>query len=253
MQPDILPENQESEGSEIREIVERLQASQKEAETQIRFSKQLSEQAVKITGDRLKKAGRLQKYVDEVHQSDQILRDLQGALQAIQSKTKAINSIVMKLQLLSFNASIEASRAAQYGKGFSVVAEEVGRLAQTSGQAAREIEVLVNTCHEQTNRGMDEILEKSSRSVTACRELLSGLSDVSTCVDGVASALVQIDQVSTAQALEMDKLSLKAKRKTIKIQAPVKAVPKPEPVEERAPLIDVQSIDADDPSFKIQD
>lgn len=253
MRPDLIPENRDGETTDSTDIIDRLQAGQKEVDTQIRFSKQLSEQAVKITGDRLKKAGRLQKYVDEVHESDQILRDLQGALQMIQSKTKAINSIVMKLQLLSFNASIEASRAAQYGKGFSVVAEEVGRLAQTSGQAAREIEVLVNSCHEQTTRGMDTILEKSSRSVTACRELLSGLSDVSTCVDGVASALTQIDQVCHAQALEMDRLSLNAKRKVSKFETPIKAVPKPVQAGAEVPFIDIQSIDADDPSFKTQE
>ena len=54
-----------------------------------------------------------------------------------------INDIVLKTQLLSFNASIEAARAGQHGRGFAVVAEEVGNLAQLSGGAATEIHTLL--------------------------------------------------------------------------------------------------------------
>ncbi len=42
-------------------------------------------------------------------------------------------------KLLSFNASVEAARAGDHGKGFAVVTEEVGNLAQMSGQASTEI------------------------------------------------------------------------------------------------------------------
>lgn len=74
------------------------------------------------------------------------IEELTNALQVIQeiaTKTKVINEIVFQTKLLSFNASVEAARAGEAGKGFSVVAEEIGKLAQMSGQAADEIEQIV--------------------------------------------------------------------------------------------------------------
>ena len=60
-------------------------------------------------------------------------------IQEIEDKTKAIDEIVFQTKLLSFNASVEAERAGEHGRGFSVVAQEVGNLAQLSGKSAAEI------------------------------------------------------------------------------------------------------------------
>src|SRR5690606_14658037 len=67
------------------------------------------------------------------------LNDFQNTFSSVEEKTNMINDIVFQTKLLSFNASVEAARAGHHGKGFSVVAEEIGRLAETSGTSASAI------------------------------------------------------------------------------------------------------------------
>lgn len=57
----------------------------------------------------------------------------------INDKTRALDKIESKQRILALNASIEAGRAGEVGKGFSVVANEVGNLAVNSGEVNREI------------------------------------------------------------------------------------------------------------------
>jgi methyl-accepting chemotaxis protein len=62
-----------------------------------------------------------------------------GALKAITDKIAVINDISFQTNILSLNASVEAARAGSVGKGFVVVANEVGKLAERSKDSANEI------------------------------------------------------------------------------------------------------------------
>ncbi len=68
---------------------------------------------------------------------------VQDVVDKVEQETKVIDGIVFQTKLLSFNASIEAERAGDYGKCFAVVANQVGVLAKASGVAAEEISVFL--------------------------------------------------------------------------------------------------------------
>ena len=74
---------------------------------------------------------------------DNKVDDISNMIEEISQEISVINDIVTKTQLLSINASIEADRAGEFGKGFSAVAHEVGNLARLTGHAAKKINILV--------------------------------------------------------------------------------------------------------------
>lgn len=75
--------------------------------------------------------------------------------------TALITSVAHRTNLLSLNASIEAARAGEAGRGFSVVAEEIRKLAESAGQSAEEIAQLIAEIQTDTNEVADEMRESS--------------------------------------------------------------------------------------------
>ena len=85
----------------------------------------------------------------------------QNAVAAINEKVEGISGIAAQTNLLSLNASIEAARAGEAGMGFSVVADEIRKLADDSEQLAKEIHVV-----------MDSLLAESASAVQAANLII---------------------------------------------------------------------------------
>ncbi|WP_249861911.1 methyl-accepting chemotaxis protein [Paenibacillus konkukensis] len=80
------------------------------------------------------------------------LRDLEQQAQAVRSIVKTIQDFASQTNLLALNAAIEAAHAAEYGRGFGVVASEVKKLALQVQEAAGEIQTDLEGISDQVAR-----------------------------------------------------------------------------------------------------
>lgn len=78
---------------------------------------------------------------------------------SIYSIVNAINEIAEQTNLLSLNASIEAARAGSYGKGFSVVANEIRNLAEQSQKSVNDIKQIISSIQDDTQNVVKITLE----------------------------------------------------------------------------------------------
>ncbi len=115
-----------------------------------------------------------------------------NAMQSINAKTaeisqitETIESIASKTNLLSLNAAVEAARANEHGKGFSVVAEEVKSLARLSGDASASIRQIIQDADKQVKLGADSVkataqsLSTIGASIVDVKDISTGISDAS--------------------------------------------------------------------------
>lgn len=112
--------------------------------------------------------------------ADNVMRAVES-MKVISDRIHIVQEIASQTNLLALNATIEAARAGEHGRGFAVVATEVGKLADTSGQAAKQIQVLLK--------------ESSAISESAA----SSLSLITTSMQDTAHKVVAIRQASEEQ------------------------------------------------------
>lgn len=92
--------------------------------------------------------------------------------QKIKEATALITNIAEETNLLSLNASIEAARAGEQGRGFAVVAGQIQKLAEQSNESARQIEGIILSLIEDSNKAVatmnevKEIMEQQNENVT---------------------------------------------------------------------------------------
>ncbi|MCQ4086592.1 methyl-accepting chemotaxis protein [Saccharibacillus sp. JS10] len=104
-----------------------------------------------------------------VRDSSERMQMLNEHAQEISKVTELIRNIASQTNMLALNASIEASRAGEAGRGFSIVASEIQKLAQQSNSSAESISAFLSRMNEDTQRSSESIQRVTS-------ELSTGMS-----------------------------------------------------------------------------
>jgi twitching motility protein PilJ len=138
---------------------------------------------------------------DQIQDTSKRIKRLGESSQEIGEITELISDITEQTNVLALNAAIQAASAGEAGRGFSVVAEEVQRLAERSGDATKQIAALVKTIQSDTQDAV-AAMERSTQGVVQGARLS----------DNAGTALGEIDRVSRQLAELIEDISNETSR-----------------------------------------
>ena len=164
------------------------------------------EQLHSMTRNNTESVSKVNALMDEVrvfvNETNDTLKELTQSVNQISEASretsrinKTIDEIAFQTNLLALNASVEAARAGEAGQGFSVVAEEVRRLAMRASVAAKDTQDLISGTIERVEEG-NQLLDKTNE----------GFSSVNKTTRDVANWLTEIDTASAEQSKGLEQI-----------------------------------------------
>lgn len=123
---------------------------------------------------------------------------IQGDMKNVNAITDIINGISEQINLLAFNAAIEAASAGEAGRGFNVIASEVRKLSDKSKESARNIYTIINRLMNIINKLVEESRNMGSE-LEKQKEIIynasSSFSEIAIAVDEITPKVSSIEKV----------------------------------------------------------
>ena len=155
---------------------------------------------------------------EDARRGDQAVTNTMAAMKEIEARISVIQEIAMQTNILSMNATIEAVKAQDYGKGFGVVASEVRSLAQRSREAADQIEQLVRSCvaiSEQAGEVLQRLVPNSEKTAELVQEIAAASTEQSLGAEQINKAIQQLDTTIQQNAATADEMAASAEELSV--------------------------------------
>lgn len=165
----------------------------------------------------------IQQAVEQIMSVETIVQNSAATVDKLGKSSQEIGQIVSDISeiaeqtnLLALNAAIEAARAGENGRGFSVVAEEVRKLAEQSQEAAQRITNLIGGIQSDTNEAVQSMQEGSS-AVKAGTESVSKLKEAFDRIQAAALGVSEQADTITAEVRAVADQTANVKEKSANI------------------------------------
>lgn len=186
-------------GQSILDVAKRINAVSSQAQQSAQVATQSLAAADKGLNAVQNAIGGMNTIREQIQDTSKRIKRLVESSQEIGEITDLITGITEQTNVLALNAAIQAASAGEAGRGFSVVAEEVQRLAERSANATRQIAVLVKTIQEDMQDAM-AAMERSTQGVVEGARLSDQTGTAFSEINTVAKRLANLIQQISLQA-----------------------------------------------------
>lgn len=159
----------------------------------------------------------MEKLSSTIHTTTNEVQALAEQTQNINSVLDVIRAVADQTNLLALNAAIEAARAGEHGRGFAVVADEVRALAHRTQQSTGEIEEMINSILQVTERTV-AAMQISDTMATDTQQQSERAGEAFTRVSGAVSHINERNLVIASAAEEQAQVAQEVDRNLVNIR-----------------------------------